>query len=410
MMRRLRIAAVGVGSMAEARTAGHLGVIAALEDHYELCALVDLDRKRLREAGEHFGVEALYTDLDEMLRNERPDVVYRLTPTDSVYPVCVKAAEAGAHVISEIPIAITLEMADAIMAACRRNNVKLEIAENVWLWPEEQLKQKIVRQSLLGKITFARLKYPCGAYHGFNAIRMIIGKEPTRVLGYAGRAEVVPQRAYGGDPMTWSWWESAVIEFPDGTGCIYEMPPKGRKWRRNWDIEGTRGQIYGDTLILLDYRKAGDDPEFFAGEVEYPIERLYAEARGKQLLSAVRVNTDPPVVWENPYLRYGIGHGDDIAKAAILESMYRAVTEGIEPRYGAANARRDYEIWIAIRESALRGNVWVELPLKEKTALEREMEAAFVRRYGMEMLSDPDRLIRLRYTRASVIWDVAGWL
>ena len=410
-MKKLRIAVVGVGSAPETRSGGHLDTLLKLSDRYDFCAMVDLDEGRLKEAGERWGVKARYTDLDHMLEQEKPDVVYRLTPTDSTGMVCIKAAEAGCHIINEIPIAITLEMADAIIDACRRNNVKLEIAENVWLWPDEQLKQKTVKQGLLGKITHARLKYPCGAYHGFNAIRMILGTEPKRVLGYAAEVDVVPQRAYGGDPMERAFWEAGIIEFADGVACIYEMPPKGRKWRHGWDVEGTLGQIYDQTLILLDHEKAGDEPtESFKGEVEYPFRRVYEDIGGEAILSEVRVETDPPVVWRNPYKHLGITGEDQIAKAAILDSMHRAVTEDTAPVYGADNGRRDYELWIALRESALRGSEWVELPLTETTELERRFNAEYERKYGFHPVRDIDELTGVPFTRASVIWTVAGWL
>ena len=130
-MRRLRIAVVGVGNAQEARSGGHLDVIARLSDKYDLCALCDVDSERLRQAGERYSVETLYTSLDEMLAKEALDVAYRLTPTDSTTMVCLKVAEAGVHLINEIPIATTLAQADAIIDACERNGVKLEIAENV---------------------------------------------------------------------------------------------------------------------------------------------------------------------------------------------------------------------------------------------------------------------------------------
>lgn len=409
-MTKLRIAVVGVGSDPRARSGGHLDAIAKFDDKYDFCALCDVDKDRADDAGERYGVKARYTNLDAMLRDEKPDVVYRLTPTDSAGMVCVKAAEAGCHVINEIPIGITLAQADEIIEACRRNNVKLEIAENVWLWPREQLKQQIVRDGLLGKLTHARLKYPCGAYHGFNAVRMILGAEPVRALGYAGRAEVVPQLAYGGDRMEWSHWEAAIIEFDNGVACIFEMPPKGRKWRYSWDIEGTHGQLYDNTLILLDHKKAGDDPvESFAGEVEYPFQFVHEDVDGEEILSEVRVETDPPIVWKNPYKSYKITGHDQIAKAAILDGMYEAVTRDTQPRYGAANARRDYETWIALRESAIQGNKWIDVPLAGETELERRIADDFKARYGHD-LSEHDKLIDTPFTRASAIWTVAGWL
>jgi len=69
-MKKLRIATVGVGPEPEARSARHIETILKMSDLYELCAFCDLDSKRLQEAGRTHGVKALYTNLEEMLRQE----------------------------------------------------------------------------------------------------------------------------------------------------------------------------------------------------------------------------------------------------------------------------------------------------------------------------------------------------
>lgn len=405
-MSRLRIASAGAGSEPGARTHGFLAVINALTDMYELCAVADVNPANAAAAAREFNIPRQYTDVDEMLVQERPDVVLRMAPTDATVSICVRAAERGCHVINEIPIAITLSMADLIISACRDNGVHLEIAENVWLWPQEQLKQKIVAAGLIGQPTHVRLKYPCGSYHGFNAVRMILGQEPTRVLGYGGEVPVEGLISYGGEPMDRVRWDGGVLEFPGGMKCLFEMPPKKPVWERNWDIVGTRGYLSGDSLYLFEaahHHGAGR-------ETHFPIESVYQQISGQEILTAVRVNTDPPVVWENPYVRYGISDIDDIAKAAILESMYRTVTEGVPLRYGAQNGRRDQELCIAIKESARCGNVWVDLPLRHETSIERALHDEFRRRYGFDPLSDIDAQLRAAYNRTSVMWTVAGWL
>ncbi len=398
-MPKLRIASVGAGSEPGCRTWQYLAVIKQLDDLYDLCAVCDRDAGRAQAAAEAYGIPARHTDLEEMIRAEKPDVIIRLAPTDSCVGVCVRAAEMGCHVINEIPIAPTLPMADAIIDACRRNHVKLEIAENVWLWPQERLKQEIVRAGLIGRPVHSRLTYPCGSYHGINGIRMILGQEPRRAQGYAARAEMVPAIDYGGSPAHSSWWEAGVIEFAD-LACLYELPPKNRPWRRNWDIEGMNGALTGDLLLL--YEDGREQP--------YPFESVTAEVNGQTVLEALRVNTDPPVEWRNPYARYGISDGDDIAKAAILESMYCAAAQDADPVYGWENARRDHELWVAVRESAVRGGEWVELPLREVTAIEERIHDEFRRRYNCDPVTDIDAQLRASYDRNPVMWGVAGWL
>jgi hypothetical protein len=249
---KLRIAVMGAGSEPGSRTRSYLDVITKLSDRYDLCAVCDRDPARVEQAAQAYGIAGRYTDLQEMLEAEKPDVALRMTPTDSCVPMCVTAAEHGCHVLTEIPIAPTLPMADLIIQACERNGVKLEVAENVWLWPQERLKRQIITAGLLGHLIHARLTYPCGSYHGFNAIRMLSGVEPGRALGYAGEAPLLPTTSYGGEPMASAFWEAGIIEFEGGMVCLYEMPPSGRASRRVWEIEGVNGYLSGDDLVLYE--------------------------------------------------------------------------------------------------------------------------------------------------------------
>ena len=395
-MRRLRIASVGAGSEAGSRTWAYLNVINALPDMYELSAICDHSAERAQAAADAYGCSTIHTDLDVMLAEDKPDVVLRMAPTDSCVGISVRAAEAGCHVLTEIPIAPTLPMADRIIDACRANGVKLEVAENVFLWPQELLKRKVVEAGLLGKIVHTRLTYPCGTYHGMNAIRMVTGRDPVRVLGYAGKVEIEGKLSCGGDPMPWAYWEGATLDFGDFK-CLYELPPKNRAWRRHWDVEGTRGYLEADDLHLYE----GDE------EKRYAIERT---EDGDGVLQRLHVETDPVIEWQNPYARYGISDMDDIAKAALLESMYRMVVDDAAPVYGAENARKDQEIAVALRESDLRGNVWMDLPLTEVTGLEERIHAAFREKYGCDPVDDIDGQLKATYDRSAVMWNEVGWL
>jgi len=399
-MRQLRIACIGAGQDAHSRTRGYMAVIRRLPHLFDLCAVVDRDEAHTQEASEQFGIPAQYAHLDELLRDDPPDVVFRLTPTDSALPVIVRAAEAGCHVLSEIPIAITLPRADLAIEACRRHGVKLEIAENVWLWPQERLKRRIVEAGLVGEPIHARLSYPCGSYHGFNAVRMILGADPEAVLGFGGEVPVEERIAYGGEPMSREQWDGALLRFPGHLQCLFDMPPKRPAWRRHWSVEGTRGHLDDDVLTI--YERGEERP--------YPIEWVYDDAEGQRVLRCVRVNTGPPVEWENPYATYGISEMDDVAKAALLESIHRAVVDDTEPIYGAANARRDMELCIALKESAWQGSRWLDLPLQAVTSVEERLHEAFRERYGCDPLGDIGPQLDAAYDRTSVMWTVAGWL
>ena len=396
-MNPLRIAVIGAGAYETSRSRAYQAVIKKLTDLYTFCAICDKNTEACRAAAETYDIPAQYTDVEDMLQSEKPDVVFCLTPTDSLNVMVMTVAKHRINVITEIPIAVSLPIADAITETCQQNGVKYEIAENVWHWPHEQLKQKIVRAGLLGKIRHARLWYASGSYHGINAIRMILGCEPIRALGYAGEVPTQPYTGYGDEAMRTRWWESGIIEFPGGITCLYEMPPPGARGN-HWEIEGTEGHLSGDQLTL--YNDGGS----------YQIEDVYTEVDGEQVLDHVRIETFPPIVWSNPFTKYKISASDDVAKASILHSMYRAVTEDIEPAYGPVNARRDLELWIAIRESARRGSAWITLPIQEMTGLERQIHEVYEHKYGGHPISGVEALKDAPFGRSSVIWTVAGWL
>jgi predicted dehydrogenase len=404
-MEKLRLAVIGVGAYESSRARGYLATIARLADEYHLCALCDHSREALKAVGAQYQGAAVYSNAQEILAKEKPDVVFCLVPTDGQTLFALTAARQKAHVITEIPYALTLAMGDAIDRTCRENGLKWEIAENVWLWPHERLKQQIIQAGLLGEITHARLWYASGCYHGFNAIRTLLGREPTRVLGYAGTVSVPPYTNYGGEPETTRVWESGALEFPGGVICLYEMPPLPGARGSHWEIEGTQGYLAGNGLNTDELVLYKDDPRKV-----YPFRDAYEEIGGKSVLASVSVETDPPIIWENPFKSNAISAADDVAKASILRSLHRAVTENTEPAYGAANARRDMELWFAVRESARRENVWIDLPLAGPTELEERLTAAYIQRYGHDPLAETNELLDASFNRLSVMWTAAGWL
>jgi predicted dehydrogenase len=403
MMPKLRIAVIGVGADRGSRARQYLETITRLTDHYELAAICDRNPKALQEVETQYGVKAHYESVTALFDAEKPDVILSLAPKDSHIVIALTAARHGAHIITEIPVALTRRYAAAIAETCRSTGVLWEVAEQVWLWPAERLKRQIIEAGGIGKLTHARLWYLTGQYHGFNGVRSLLGARATRVLGYCGEVETEPYIAYGGEPESTIKWEQAVIEFDNGVTCLFEKPPRAFPLREQtfstgWQVEGTKGYFDRNRLTLY-------------GEAHpYEVTEQYIEMEGERILEAVRVGTTPPAVWENPFKSYQIGSPDDVAKASILISLHRAITQGETPQYGAENALHDWEICLAIRESARLGNTWVTLPLGGPTELEGQIEAEFVRRYGHDPIEETEALLNTPFSRSATLWPFAHWL
>jgi predicted dehydrogenase len=336
----------------------------------------------------------VYTDWLELLEEERPDVVLLATPPDAYHALACAAAERGAHIITEIPLGPTGPIARMMQRAAEERGVKLEVAENVYRWASERLKQKIIAAGVLGRPKHARLWYTSGCYHGFNAVRMLLGAEPRRVLGYTGTIQAPWDVDYLGQTLPEQTWEAALIEFGNGAACLYEMPPPGPRGNF-WEVEGTEAALLGNELVL-DGR-------------HYPFQWEYTTVEGEQALEHVRVDTDPPIVWENPFKEFKVQDNDEVARVQILVDFHRAVTEGQEVAYPPARAWPDQELWIALRESALRGNVWVELPLQEVTSFEQRLQDEYRVLYGCAW-DDLESLRRVAFPRGGVRWTVGRQL
>ena len=126
-----RAAVVGCGRMGSTIDDEHVGkpnypwpwahAPAVIEArNVELVAGVDVDPGRLANFGRRWGVDALYTDLREMVANERPDIVCVTTRSAERAEVVAALAEAGVRAIyATKPISRTLAEADAMIEACR---------------------------------------------------------------------------------------------------------------------------------------------------------------------------------------------------------------------------------------------------------------------------------------------------
>ena len=85
----------------------------------ELIAAAERDGRRLAAFVERYGVDALYTDARQMLEKERPEIVAIASNTKGRAELTCHAVACGARgIITEKPIAYTLDEADRMVGAC----------------------------------------------------------------------------------------------------------------------------------------------------------------------------------------------------------------------------------------------------------------------------------------------------
>lgn len=121
----LRVALVGAGRIA-VRHADLLGN--GQIEGAGLVAVCDTNEARARDlAGKH-GVPA-YGNMDEMMKGEDVDVVSVLTPSGLHADNVIHLSQYGKHIVVEKPMALTLDDADAMIAACDAANIRLFVVK-----------------------------------------------------------------------------------------------------------------------------------------------------------------------------------------------------------------------------------------------------------------------------------------
>jgi len=140
----LKVGIIGCGQIARI----HLRYISEYVSK-DMIALCDKDLVRLEDFAQKSGVKNMYSEMDQLLRDFKPDVVHILTPPASHKAIAVKCLESGAHVFIEKPICITTEEADAIIAAGQKAN-RLVCVDHMRLFESPVIKAKEILR--LGKI------------------------------------------------------------------------------------------------------------------------------------------------------------------------------------------------------------------------------------------------------------------
>jgi len=246
-------AVVGLGHFAQE------AVLPAFEHasrNSRLAALVTGDREKARKLGRKYGVPVFdYAQLEECLALPEVDAVYIATPNTRHAEFAVRAARAGAHVLTEKPMATSESECRRMIGACEDSDVKLMVAYRLHF---EEANLRLVEAIEKGRIgnpryfhsTFSfqvqapniRLEadegggvlWDIGVYC-VNAARYLFRAEPLEVFAF---------RAKGKDARFAQTEEavSALLRFPDDRLANFTVS-FGAASTGSYKVVGTEGEL-----------------------------------------------------------------------------------------------------------------------------------------------------------------------
>ena len=322
---KYRVAIIGCGRMGQNYAEAYVTY-----PDTEIVAIIDANAERREVLGTRFNVEALYSDVEALLRDIVPDIAVVVTPTKYMKDAVIACAEAGVKGIStEKPIAARLEDADAMVNACAERGIVFAGGNLQRAMNEVQEAASRLHNGEFGDLKGASV-------HGFGGEISGGGCQHISVLRLFANAEVEEIVAWGTPPeaLNAETDEGLIInghfQLTNGLTC---------------SVFGTQTPCRGvdvwtdECLVRWDW----NPPEIFKGY----------DQNGNRLRLEPNYNSYP---WnEFSYL------------TGSIRSFLAAVDGNGHPWITGADLRQALEVAIAAKLSATRNSVPVKLPLEDRS-------------------------------------------
>ena len=276
MSKTLGIGIIGCGNI----SASYLK-LAPLFKGIEMRAVADINMDAARARAREFNVTA--QTVKDLLANPLIDIIVNLTVPDAHYKVSKRILEAGKHVYSEKPLALSLAEGNDLLKTARKKGLRVGCAPDTFLGGAHQLARKTIDDGAVGKITSGTAHvmgfgmehwHPnpdfffkpgggpildLGPYYIANLINLIGPvKRVAALSGTAKKVRVITSEPRKGEKIKVSTPTTfhALLEFVSGAQVALSA---------SWDVYAHRHQnmeLYGTEGAIF-----VPDPNFFGGDV-----------------------------------------------------------------------------------------------------------------------------------------------
>ena len=245
-MKNTRVAVLGYGGMGAAHTR-----MLKRYDEVECVGVYDINPSRNEEAKEN-GLN-VYSGFDAMLNDPEVDAVTVAVPNDVHLEACVKAMNAGKHVVCEKPVALSHGDLQEMIDTAKRNNVIFTVHQNRRWDKDYRIVKKIVDDNTLGKVFCIesrvhgsrgipgdwRNKKECGGgmvldwgIHLFDQMFLIAGNRKLKFL-YATLSYVTNEECDDGFKVIAQFEDDLQFHVEVGTSNFINLP--------RWYVLGENG-------------------------------------------------------------------------------------------------------------------------------------------------------------------------
>ncbi|MCH2182835.1 MAG: Gfo/Idh/MocA family oxidoreductase [Mariniblastus sp.] len=311
--------------------------------------------------GKEFDID-YYADLDEMLKDDRIDVVTICTPSGAHMEPGVAAARRGKHVIVEKPLEITLKRCDRMIAACQKNGVTLATIFPSRFHRCSQLLKKAIDSERFGRLTLgdAYVKW-------FRTQEYYDSGKWRGTWELDGGGALMNQAIHSVDLLTWLMGPVAEISAHTATLAHKRIEVEDVATATLRFENGALGVIEATTAAFPgSFKKI--EIHGSEGSVTIEEEDITSWQFSKMTAQDKRIAAEYGQVTQT-----GGGAADPAAIGHAghkqqFQEFLTAINKGTAPEIDGNEGRRSVEIILAIYKSAETGKT-IQLPLKSDPVL-----------------------------------------
>ena len=369
---KLRITVVGLGFGAE-----FVPIYLAHPD-VEAVAICDADVDVLAATGERYGIARRFTALSEVL-DAGFDAVHLVTPLPLHAEQAVSVLDAGRHCACTVPMALTIEDLQRIVAAQRRSGKNYMMMETAVYTREFLFVRELARRNELGTVQFLRgahyqdmehwppywqgLPPMHYATHAVAPLLALMGTRATRVHSFgSGTMREALRRTYGNPYPV----ETAIFRL-EGTAVAAEVTRTLFQTARAYSESFA---VYAEERSFEWQQLEEEEPLLCSMAPLQPgrgrpitAERVAVPDRRDLLPQEIAHFTRPGVYdASQPHRSFLHGGGHGGSHPHLVHEFVRSIMEGRSPAIDAVTAADWTAAGICAHQSAMVGGEAVDVP------------------------------------------------
>lgn len=289
IQQRFRVVLVGCGGISSI----WMDAVKNMPD-IDMVGFVDIAEEAARNKAAQYGAAnaVVATDLLPVLQTTTPDIVFNCTIPEAHKEISVAALEYGCHVLSEKPLASTMEQAQAIITVAQQVGKTFAVMQNRRYDAQIRRLQSFLASGVIGPVTTINSDFYIGAhFSGFrNHMRHVLlldmaihTFDAARLLA---RADPVSVYCKEWNPRG-SWYDHdasavAIFEMSNGINTIvytyrgsWCAEGLSTSWEADWRIVGEHGSATWNGADALQAQVVAQSGQFISTFQDVPIPQFH---------------------------------------------------------------------------------------------------------------------------------------